>query len=480
MPFIAEDIVRFTPDRGSPFSLYWGEEVEVLGNSGGRTQLRVLERGARPIPGSVAGRLPTQDKRPLQFMMIDVQQGDGLMFLTPAGRKIFVDGGDNELFARFAAARFRGSSAEQPLEVDAMVVTHGDADHFGGLSEIRDSETHRTLRKRLFIHPRRVFHNGLVKGPSTRDSKRVPDEELLGATVPLPDGDLGLRELVDDPTALPDSRLNVPFRRWKNSLLHWAGRGPIEFRRLARGDRKAFEFLADEGIEVEVLGPGTRYATVDGRRQSVLEFLRAPPKDDNISVAGFDPAGRAYSASHTINGHSITLRLRYGNVRFFLGGDLNQQAMAELNARYSKAQLQSEILKIPHHGSADFDFRLLRTISPAISLISSGDESSRTEYIHPRATLLGALGRIARSDVSLVFSTELAAFFELRGWSKTADGKRSYFGFERTNFGIVHIRTDGERILVFTHSGKQGMNEAYRLDVDARGKVTMAKSIARR
>ena len=480
MPFIAEDIVRFAPDRGSPFNLYWGEEVEVLGSSGGSTQVRVLERGARPIPGSVAGRLPTQEKRPLQFMMIDVQQGDGLMFLTPAGRKIFIDGGDNELFARFAAARFRGSSAEQPLEVDAMVVTHGDADHFGGLSEIRDSETHRTLRKRLFIHPRRVFHNGLVKGPSTRDSKRVPDEELLGATVPLPGGGLGIRELVDDPTALPDSRLNVPFRRWKNSLLHWAGRGPIEFRRLARGDRTAFEFLADEGIEVDVLGPGTRYATVDGRRQSVLEFLREPPKDDNISVTGFEPAQRAFSASHTINGHSLTLRLRYGNVRFFLGGDLNQQAMAELNARYSKAQLQSEILKIPHHGSADFDFRLLKTISPAISLISSGDESSRTEYIHPRATLLGALGRIARSDVSLVFSTELAAFFELRGWSKTADGKRSYFGFERTNFGIVHIRTDGERILVFTHSGKEGMNEAYRLDVDARGAVKLAKSIARR
>jgi beta-lactamase superfamily II metal-dependent hydrolase len=480
MPFIAEDIVRFTPDRGSPFNLYWGEEVEVLGNSGGRTRIRALERGARPIAGSVAGRLPTQDKRPLQFMMIDVQQGDGLMFLTPAGRKIFVDGGDNELFARFAAARFRGSSAEQPLEVDAMVVTHGDADHFGGLSEIRDSETHRTLRKRLFIHPRRVFHNGLVKGPSTRDGKRVPDEELLGATVPLPDGGRGICELVDDPTALPDGRLNVPFRRWKNSLLHWGGRGPIEFRRLARGDGKAFEFLKDEGIEVEVLGPGTRYATVDGKRQSVLEFLREPPKDDNISVTGFDPAQRAFSASHTINGHSITLRLRYGNVRFFLGGDLNQQAMAELNARYSKAQLQSEVLKIPHHGSADFDFRLLKTISPAISLISSGDESSRTEYIHPRATLLGALGRIARSDVSLVFSTELAAFFELRGWSKTADGKLSYFGFERTNFGIVHIRTDGERILVFTHSGKEGMNEAYRLDVDARGAVKLAKSIARR
>ena len=480
MPFIAEDIVRFTPERGAPFNLYWGEEIEVLEHAGGRTKLTALERGSRPIPGSVAGKLPTQDKRPLQFMMIDVQQGDGLIFITPAGRKILIDGGDNELFARFAAARFRGSSAEQPLEVDAIVVTHGDADHFDGLSEIRDSETHATLRKRLFIHPKRVFHNGLVKGPSTRDSKRVPDEELFGATVPLPDGGLGIRELVDDPSAVDDARLNTPFRRWKKTLLHWAGRGPIEFKRLVRGDRKAFEFLQDEGIEVDVLGPGTRYATVDGRRHSVLEFLREPPKDDNISVTGFEPAERAFSASHTINGHSVTLRVRYGNVRFFLGGDLNQQAMAELNARYSKADLNSEILKIPHHGSADFDFRLLRSISPVISLISSGDESSRTEYIHPRATLLGALGRIARTDVSLVFSTELAAFFELRGWSKTADGKRSYFGFERTNFGIVHIRTDGERILVFTHSGKDGMNEAYRLSVDAKGKVTLAKSIVRR
>jgi len=36
-----------------------------------------------------------------------------------------------------------------------------------------------------------------------------------------------------------------------------------------------------------------------------------------------------------------------------------------------------------------------------------------------------------------------------------------FYAFERTNFGIVHIRTDGERVLVFTHSGKKGVNEAY-------------------
>jgi len=98
---------------------------------------------------------------------------------------------------------------------------------------------------------------------------------------------------------------------------------------------------------------------------------------------------------------------------------------------------------------------------------------------------MGALGKIARNSVSLVFSTELAAFFAMRGWSvgipkSSDDCAKKYYGFERTNFGIIHVRTDGKRILVFTHSGKAGMNEAYRLNVDKNHKVSMAKSIKKR
>jgi hypothetical protein len=182
-----------------------------------------------------------------------------------------------------------------------------------------------------------------------------------------------------------------------------------------------------------------------------------------------------------VNGHSVTLRINYGNVRFFLSGDLNQESMDALRSKTTPSQLQSEVLKVPHHGSADFDLRLLKEISPVISLISSGDESSRKEHIHPRATLMGALGKVARNDVSLLFCTELAAFFAMRGMSQTLDAKkRRYFGFERTNFGIIHIRTDGERMLVFTHSGKAGMNEAYRLNVDKQHRVKLAKTIKKR
>ena len=483
MSFIKEDVVRFLPETNNAkaFSLYWGEEINVLSHSGGRTYIEVLERSIKPIRGSVRGKLPTEDKRPLHFMMVDVQQGDGMVIITPEGRKLFFDGGDNKLFARFVANRFRGSSEENPLEVDAMIISHGDADHFQGLNEIVKSEKNTKKRKRLFMYPKRVYHNGIIKGPSRKNNKKVADEKMFGATAKLRDGGLVITDLVEDISKVAASRLNVPFKSWQKSLKYWGKREPIKYKRLAAGNKQEFAFLKSEDIHVEVLGPVERTVVVNGKRKKGLEFFRTPPKDDNISVDGFDPSDRGFDAGHTINGQSVTLRITYGNVRFFLGGDLNQESMAMLNKKYKKSQLQSEILKVPHHGSADFDLSLLKKISPVISLISSGDESSRKEHIHPRATLLGALGKVARNTISLVFSTELAAFFAYRGGSRSLDGKHPFFhGFERTNFGIIHIRTDGERILVFTHSGKKGMNEAYRLSVDKKHNVKMTKGIKKR
>jgi glyoxylase-like metal-dependent hydrolase (beta-lactamase superfamily II) len=113
--------------------------------------------------------LPEDDVRVLQVAFVDVEQGDGALVQTPSGKLITIDGGENQLFARFLAGRLRDTSPASRRPIDAMVVTHGDADHFAGLSKIRQSETEEGLahHKRLFIHPERVFHNGLVKRPSS-------------------------------------------------------------------------------------------------------------------------------------------------------------------------------------------------------------------------------------------------------------------------------------------------------------------------
>ena len=42
----------------------------------------------------------------------------------------------------------------------------------------------------------------------------------------------------------------------------------------------------------------------------------------------------------------------------------------------------------------------------------------------------------------------------------------SFFAFKRTQYGIVHIRTDGYRVLAFTHSGQQDLKEAYAFRID--------------
>jgi hypothetical protein len=180
-----------------------------------------------------------------------------------------------------------------------------------------------------------------------------------------------------------------------------------------------------------------------------------------------------------------------------------------MRERLDLGELEAEILKAPHHGSAEFDFRALEAMKPVVSIISSGDESTDKEHIHPRATLVSALGKVSRGETGIVLCTELAAFFAKRDQSherpliakfyegdeaitredlrkfyssipRSADDEKalpSYFGFERTNFGIIHIRTDGERVLVFTHSGKSGMRESYRFTVDANHQIEFADDV---
>lgn len=68
--------------------------------------------GAKLTPADIV--IPKQKNAVLKVNFVDVQQGDGAVIESPDGRTILVDGGDNQLFARYLAGRFRGTSISNP------------------------------------------------------------------------------------------------------------------------------------------------------------------------------------------------------------------------------------------------------------------------------------------------------------------------------------------------------------------------------
>src|SRR5262245_17547396 len=220
-------------------TLTWGDEVTVVKQGTSAIEVETFEY-VKQDDGTVVSKKvtafieptkssgiktasvvrPRKENAVLKVNFVDVQQGDGAVIESPDGKIILVDGGDNQMFARYLAARFGGTSAEKPKDIDCILITHGDADHFAGLTEIHESETNPTPRKRLFIAPKRVYHNGLVKRPEKIDGVNVKEKDMLGATKVV-DGMTIITALVDDMTTVSEKQMNQHFKAWKKAVTAW-------------------------------------------------------------------------------------------------------------------------------------------------------------------------------------------------------------------------------------------------------------------
>ena len=315
--YIDADFVRVRRrpnERKIAFNLYFGDEVIINSVDGEWTEITAPERAntrGQAISGFVKGAFPLREEPILKASMVDVQQGDGMVIETPSGKILLIDGGDNKLFARHLAARFRArqTTEDAPLPVEAILITHGDADHFSGLSDIKRSETLGGSRrhKRIFIQPKRILHNGLVKGPG-----RLPDTEQLGSTVEDAEGHLYVTALYEDIRQSPEADRNSKFKTWINTINHWNEREAVAMERLAldKDISQAVSFLSDEDIEIELHSPEVEeVTTADGHTVKGLKFHKSPPKTALLHEIELEDGG-SYSAGHTINGHSIAFRLK--------------------------------------------------------------------------------------------------------------------------------------------------------------------------
>jgi beta-lactamase superfamily II metal-dependent hydrolase len=474
LKYIDEDLLKvykFGEERNQKnllATLFWGDNVKVVEKVGKYWKLdftkRVWNKESEKYEwvkydGAIPKETRFRQGSLLKIRFVDVGQGDAAIIESPQGKLVLLDGGEGDELYKYVSGSWAHILRFKPLETEAIVVTHGDADHFVGLTNLLKKKR---SQNQPLIDVKRIYQNGLVKAPSSAE-----DADVFGNTKNK-QGQVYITDLIDDPRTVPDSSLNVPFKEWKKTLNAIATNSPnIEFRRIAWGDDQSFSFLENEEIHIQVLGP-------------IIEEVDGVP-----ALRYFQGKKGGLLPSQTINGHSIILRLTFGNVRVLFGADLNAESEASLleHSRSTETPLDSEILKVPHHGSADFDPRMFQAVSPTVSIISSGDENVLREYIHPRAGLVGALGKYSNPTVEkpLIYVTEMVAFFERVGKANIqkldATNKEDKEPFETPNayikktYGIVHIRTDGKRVLVVTHSGSEN-KESYAFNVSNDGKIT--------
>ena len=138
-----------------------------------------------------------------------------------------------------------------------------------------------------------------------------------------------------------------------------------------------------------------------------LEVINAAPgmqicMGDGIILEILGPPAQPYSkTSSDTDNNSIVIRLSYGELSFLLCGDIMQEA--ELDLIFSRANIASTVLKVPHHGSDTSTLpEFLSVVDPQLAVISVGAENT---FGHPDGEVMDRLEKkvgaegIYRTDI---------------------------------------------------------------------------------
>jgi beta-lactamase superfamily II metal-dependent hydrolase len=421
--------------RKRQMHLLWGDQVEVVEKSGSRVKVRTRGRTNYGwVEESALG-----GKALLELYFIDVGQGDGILIKTPNGRHLMIDGGlrresqdTGKGAADFIDWKFFQDYTDDRIVLDAMIASHCDADHYGGLIDLLEvDETDELDCDDVRVEA--IYHAGVGwwKGPKGKP--------WLGAYEAV-DGEDFFTQLVGDRDAIKgalkpgsDQPMHGEWERFMRAALGARSTNgdstPIQ--RLSSTDAYVPGFEPSEGEPaIKVLAP--------------VEFK-----------VGGKPAVRRFSGgdSKNTNGNSLLFSLNFGSCRILLTGDLNTGSQEALLADYTgrRDEFLCDVGKACHHGSGDVSFSFLKAMSPAVTVISSGDNES---YDHPRPAIIAASAISGYLEMDgdelispLIYSTELARSVKIGRVDGATGGTRVVTGMI---YGLVNVRTDGQRIVCAT------------------------------
>jgi len=446
------------------------------------------------------------DQRLLEVNFVDIGQGDGCHIVTPDDEIMLIDAGEDDNMHRFLSWRYNlrrrkvvgvdgvtntDDNTRAPLEIDHIVITHPDKDHYYGfLNVFKDRK----------LKPLCIYHNSIVERPISDADKnpnlRYYSKDDLGGYATQ-----GNKKYVWE-TVHNSTEMHKLITKHESTRKLY-----LSTLREARDNNHAIKYTS--------LNMDSGYIT-GFEEDKDLRFKVLGPITDNIHFEGINKKGlvRLGSQDITKNGHSVVLQLQTGKLKVMLGGDLNTQSQdhllkayagtdkdistlekrmfelqakghnlgpnegqelaelkSEINAIIAKARrnLQVDVTKACHHGSHHFSETFLQSLNPIATVISSGDGEA---YSHPRPDALGAFGKFGRGVRPLIFSTELARStnefcdvfsyferlkeFERRIESADSESQKRKIQKEMQEakdrnvvvYGMITLRTDGEKVIL--------------------------------
>ncbi len=458
--------------------------------------------------------MPVKDLREdpiLQFHQIDCGQGDAALIYTPDDRWLIVDGGPPrnwsnsgkiaidflmwKIFVDFSWRR-EFLKTEKPFHIDAIIVTHPDYDHYGGLMELTKKIN---TESGSGITIGTIFHNGLGRfGSPYKKYENGTGFSQLGPLEGEETPNAFLTTMIDgfddvgkylEPEEGRTWTLTGSYAEWLADLREKAGHGVGKLKRVHHGQG----YL--EGYE-----PGP-----DAENKALFKILGPVEEtfNDKPVLRFLDEPDRVSSPSLTRNGISVVLRLDYKKFRLLLTGDLNFRSQALLFKHVCAQEFACHVAKACHHGSADISWKFLRAMEPTAVIFSSGDNEG---YVHPRAKVLGWSGAFAHKVINspekkeflgfseedygspLIYSTELSRSIKIwdpykvydkegnvvpkakiQGRGRTEPGKEKPKDFkdwllaEKMIYGLVNVRSDGKRVVigVLKEDGKGFHRESF-------------------